>query len=332
MRQGITAKAPRFVWMTFTAMAVLSACSSNKGTESVDPSQDMSAAMDTSPTVNSTDEVSNLGPVAAYGSRRAPRVKDQPFQVDGRWMNAFYMVRNSQETWTTLSEMIYDRADRADILSQWNKGGTLKVGRVVYYNSALRPEDSSSMKVLAMDFGIPMETITIKRGDTLSLIGQAMYGDAQTWKELAALNPQISSPDIIQVGQTLSVQPAQLDTRSILKQLIAAASANPSNSIGAGSDIPVTAGQISQDTAESDLGQLDPSKDASSAVAEPGKLTNLLSSNNVAKVGLAVILLGLVGFVLWRRRQAQSQLDTLASWPNDQATNVTKLSNPTANG
>jgi hypothetical protein len=273
-----------------------------------------------------------LGPVAAYGSRRAPRVKDQPFQVDGRWMNAFYMVRNSQETWTTLSEMIYDRADRADILSQWNKGGTLKVGRVVYYNSALRPEDSSSMKVLAMDFGIPMETITIKRGDTLSLIGQAMYGDAQTWKELAALNPQISSPDIIQVGQTLSVQPAQLDTRSILKQLIAAASANPSNSIGAGSDIPVTAGQISQDTAESDLGQLDPSKDASSAVAEPGKLTNLLSSNNVAKVGLAVILLGLVGFVLWRRRQAQSQLDTLASWPNDQATNVTKLSNPTANG
>ncbi len=337
MRLGITAKAPRFLWMALTSMAVLSACSSNQSQESVDPSQDqdLSASMDTSSTVESTDGPAQSSYVAAYGSRVAPRVKDQPYQVDGRWMNAFYMVRNSQETWTTLSEMIYDRADRADILSQWNNGGTLKVGRVVYYNSALRPEDSTSMKVLAADFGIPMETITIKRGDSLSKIGQAMYGDAQTWKELAVLNPQITSPDVIQIGQTITAQPAQLDTKSVLKQLIAAATAGTPANNSPGTDLPPSSAQQDQDLSQAEVAQLDSPTDPSVAATSDGNsinMSNLMSSNNVAKAGLVVILLGLVGFVIWRRRQARAQLDALSAWPNDQVTNVTKLSNPTVNG
>ena len=49
-------------------------------------------------------------------------------------------------------------------------------------------------------------TYTVKKGDTLSKIAKATYGDATQWKKIQAANADlITNPDKIQVGWTLKL-------------------------------------------------------------------------------------------------------------------------------
>lgn len=153
-------------------------------------------------------------------AREAIETQNSPFESEGFWMNAFYFVREKGETWNNLSEKIYGRSDRADLLRKWNRRVKLKVGQVVYYNSPTRPDDSSAMKVFAEDFGFQLEDIKVKKGDTLSKIGKARYGSIYTWKEISALNPELSNPDKIEVGQVIRVQPINMDTQPVLNNII----------------------------------------------------------------------------------------------------------------
>lgn len=153
---------------------------------------------------------------------RAPKIAAAPFQAkDGRWLNAFYFVRSSDESWQSLSKKFYGRPDRAEFLKNWNRGRGLAPGEVVYYNSPSRPEDSSEMKVFAQDFGMELESVVVQKDDWLSKIGESRYGDARDWHEIAALNPEISNPDLIEIGQRLRVQPIHIDTAAALQKLLA---------------------------------------------------------------------------------------------------------------
>ncbi len=160
------------------------------------------------------------GPRVAYRGSRAPRIAAAPFQSEGMWMNGFYFVRDGGESWESISQRLYSRNDRSQLLKKWNGGKALEAGTVVYYNSPFRPDDSQSMKVFAEDFGSPLESVTVQSGDWLSKIGQARYGDMRTWMEIVALNPEITNPDLIEVGQVIRVQPVQVDSQAALGRLI----------------------------------------------------------------------------------------------------------------
>jgi hypothetical protein len=153
---------------------------------------------------------------------RAPKIAASPFQSpDGRWLNAFYFVRSDNESWESISTKLYGRPDRAEFLKTWNSSRGLAPGEVVYYNSPSRPEDTSEMKTFARDFGFELENVTVRKDDWMSKLGAARYGDVRSWREIAALNPEISNPDLIEIGQVLRVQPVQIDTAPVLQKIIA---------------------------------------------------------------------------------------------------------------
>ena len=52
-------------------------------------------------------------------------------------------------------------------------------------------------------------TYTVVKGDSLSKIAQREYGDAQKWRQIYEANrDQISNPDLIYPGQTLTLPDA----------------------------------------------------------------------------------------------------------------------------
>ncbi len=52
-------------------------------------------------------------------------------------------------------------------------------------------------------------TYTVTKGDSLSKIAQREYGDAQKWRQIYEANrDQISNPDLIYPGQTLTLPDA----------------------------------------------------------------------------------------------------------------------------
>ncbi len=148
-----------------------------------------------------------------------------PFEVDGFWMNAYYFPRAEGENWESLSRTLYGRPDRAEFLEKWNAGRPIVVGQPLYYNSPARPDDATALKSFAEDFGYPLEGVTVQAGDTLGTISQRHFGQTMSWLEIASMNPELTNPDAIEIGQTLRIQTAQVDTTAVLNQIIAQASA-----------------------------------------------------------------------------------------------------------
>jgi nucleoid-associated protein YgaU len=53
------------------------------------------------------------------------------------------------------------------------------------------------------------QSYTVKSGDTLSKIAKHFYGDASQWKKIHEANKAaVPNPDLIQVGQTLTIPAA----------------------------------------------------------------------------------------------------------------------------
>lgn len=229
-----------------TLVAGLGACSSVK--KSVDDTGLNDAPVDANP-VSITDEipatfvpdedsnvqstVSSESSVIAPRRReaRAPRresivtqtVAGSPFQADGFWMNAFYFVRQG-DTWDIISKKLYGRPDRAKLLKHWNPTLKLVPGYVLYYNSPTRPDDSQQIKVFSEDFSQPLEQVVVQSGETMKSIALAHYGSTRSWLEIATLNPSLN-PTQLELGQSLAMQPAQVDTSRILNELVAQAQA-----------------------------------------------------------------------------------------------------------
>ncbi len=147
---------------------------------------------------------------------RSFEVRQKAFQKNGSWVNAFYFVRSDQESWAGISQKIYGSAARAKELAAWNSNIKLAAGTVVYYNSPNRPGDSANMKSFAQDFGVPLEKYTVRKGDWLSKLALAKYGNVKLWKEIRALNPKLRNPNLIEIGQVIELAPAALDLPSSL--------------------------------------------------------------------------------------------------------------------
>jgi hypothetical protein len=145
-------------------------------------------------------------------------VRDRPFQSAGAWMNGFYFTRNDDSAWVDLAQKLYGTPAKAEELKVWNGGAKLQPGTLVYYNSPLRPQDSGAMKSFAQDYGSGTEGYAVRRGDTLSRIAAIRYGGAQSWKEIAAENPELRNPDQLDPGMRIQLPPTRILTAAVLEK------------------------------------------------------------------------------------------------------------------
>ncbi len=217
-----------------TLVAGLSACSHNKiatdtDTASADATTDNvfinegTESPDTTIAAAAASEHQIRHHSRGHSSRSTKaKVSEAPFQSESFWMNGAYFARGS-ESWESLSSLLYGRPDRATFLKKWNHNEALTAGTVVYYNSPSRPEDSQAMKLFSEDFAIALQSYDVMPGDSLSSIAKAHYGNFLSWKEIAALNPQLVNSDRILVGSKLNIQPTQVDTSNFLNSLVAQA-------------------------------------------------------------------------------------------------------------
>jgi len=167
-------------------------------------------------------EIANSNPSVEYSeastkpSRPAamPKVANQPFEKDGFLMNAFYFVQSDQESYSTLSQLFYGRPERARMIASWNGSTPVKAGTLIYYNSHFRYQDSQRMLPFYEDYGFQWNSYTVQKGDSLGSIAKSLYNDADTWKNLAAYNPELSSPDALSPGMIIRTPKLDIDTES----------------------------------------------------------------------------------------------------------------------
>jgi LPXTG-motif cell wall-anchored protein len=265
---------------------------------------------------------------ARYRESRFPQVSSRPENKGGYWLNGYYFVRG-ESGYEEISQLIYGRTDRAALLSQWNGGRPVVAGSVVYYNSPFRPDDSSALKVLSDDFSLGGGTYTVQAGDTLSGIAQNKFGSLELWREIAAMNRGLlASPDLIEVGQVLRLQPSTLDTAPALNRFIALQQERVAKQSNAKAGQVANADQEKPPAAAADdyPSMDDLAKEAASQIQVPpktgdpsqGKISGFsLKDPKIQKVALGVVgLLVLAAgafFFLRRRRQARELADAEAN-------------------
>jgi len=90
------------------------------------------------------------------------------------------------------------------------------------------PSSPENQQPTAVDTPVPMETYVVKKGDTLWAISrqEGIYSDSFEWPLIFKTNrDQIQDPDLINIGQTLSIEKGQ--TTEQVQQAIKLASDTP---------------------------------------------------------------------------------------------------------
>lgn len=132
------------------------------------------------------------------------KITDQPFTKSGVLANAVYIARPG-DTIESVSQKIYGM-DRTEDLYKVNptyRTSSLDVGEKVYYNSPIRPEDNTSMKIFYEDMGLAPETYIAQEGDNIRTVSKNLLGDANSWKEIWSTNMGVESKDVLAAGTQL---------------------------------------------------------------------------------------------------------------------------------
>ncbi len=168
------------------------------------------------PEAQSSEQTSSAAPVktektasavqASPKATVAPQIPKEVVWQGNQTMNRYYFLRKG-DTNVSVSQLIYGNDGRAQDLKKWNSG-KWSTGRMILFISSSRPEDAE-MKSFYEEKGIAADSYVVQSGDWLSKISMNTYGDASSWKEIAATN-QLASPDTITTGQSLKLYPANL--------------------------------------------------------------------------------------------------------------------------
>lgn len=148
------------------------------------------------------------------GSSSVPKIPSKSVTRRGTELNRFYMAR-SGDTPESVSNLFYGSPDRAGEVANWN-GNSFAPGKVLYYKSAIEPDDHS-MRSFYQEKGVQPEEYTVAKGDWLSTVAKIRLGHPKSWKEIAVVNG-MSSPDSLEVGQKLAIYPKDLSGYS--KQVV----------------------------------------------------------------------------------------------------------------
>jgi LPXTG-motif cell wall-anchored protein len=296
------------VWV-FAALTLSSCSSTQKSEDLALQDETPEASLDIGPDVQTID-LSQGQEHGQYKGAHFPKIAAKPFMSGRYLMNSYYFLRGT-ESWEELSQLIYARSDRAELLASWNPKVALGPGALVYYNSPVRATDSESMRNIAADFGIPLERVTIQAGDWLSKIAGERYGHVESWKEIAALNQGIlSSPDRLEIGQQIEIIPAVLNTKPLLQAFLEKAtevadSANVAGTVADASDNNDQSGLNAQADSppEPTLAATPPPGESLALGAPTGGLPAWLNFDPQTFLILGVILLLTTALVFVRRRK-----------------------------
>lgn len=128
------------------------------------------------------------------------KVKTDPFFRNERLMNAVYIARPKDDI-QSVSEKIF-HADRSEQLKTDNphlaKG--VDPGDKVYYNSPVRPDDKTQLKLYYEDLGTKPQIYITKDGDNIRRLGSKLLGFPEGWKELWAINQNMDSKTVLPAG------------------------------------------------------------------------------------------------------------------------------------
>jgi nucleoid-associated protein YgaU len=176
------------------------------------------------------------------------------------------------------------------------------------------------MKVLEDDFGLSLEGLIVKKGDSLSLIAARVYGSPEAWREIASLNQDlIPSPDVIEVGQNLRISPSVRNTQAVLQAAIKKMQAEAEAILARNAQVDTPQAESRpQDEAfaDSQRAQAPPAEElASSNTVSDFNTTPLAqeASSEALSINDALFLLGAlsclsgVAFLVIRRRKAAAK-------------------------
>ena len=221
-------------------------------------------------------------------------VRSKPFESSGSLLNGFYFTRSDDSSWVDLSQKLYGTPARTEDLKTWNGGSELKPGTLIYYSSPFRPSDSDSMRSFAQDYGGGTEGYAIRRGDTLSRIAAVRYGGSQSWKEIAAENPEIRNPDQIDPGMRIQLPPVKVSTVAALEKASEKTGSPPA---------PIASAPVTTSVPPSETPVPAPVRMPSSTAPEDsGGFTEGIRLSPEVLAGALVVLL--LGAFLLRRRAA----------------------------
>lgn len=137
----------------------------------------------------------------SYAGAVVPKIPDRAVTRKGTPLNRYYFLRRG-DTAKSVSELIYGEKSHASSLKKWNKGRWMP-GKVIYYPSAVQPDDAQMVSFYD-ERGLTPEEHSVARGETMSMIAKKKLGSVSSWKEIAVVNG-LSRPDSLKRGQTVKL-------------------------------------------------------------------------------------------------------------------------------
>ena len=109
-------------------------------------------------------------------------------------VNAVYIAREN-DTLQTVSQKIYgsDKTSDLYVINPHLQSRSVKVGDKIYYNSPLRPDDSSRLLFYYEDINAPSSFHLLSPGDNIRSVSSQLLGHPNSWKEIWATNPELES-------------------------------------------------------------------------------------------------------------------------------------------
>lgn len=132
------------------------------------------------------------------------KVASAPYMVGKTWVNAVYLARPG-DTLKSISKMIYGDESRVAELKKINtryKSRSVKPGDKIYYNSPVRPEDSTKIANYYEDSGVPSESYVAQKGDNIRKVSKKLLGYSNAWMEIWSTNP-VESKGKLTEGEVL---------------------------------------------------------------------------------------------------------------------------------
>ena len=130
------------------------------------------------------------------------KIRTNTYNKAGFLVNAVYIAR-SGETIQTISDKIFN-LDHTQQLYAINPHRSVKVGDKIYYNSPRRPQDNSRILFYFEDVGASPEEHFVQAGENIRVVASHLLGHKDSWKEIWATNPDLSSKGIL--NQPISIK------------------------------------------------------------------------------------------------------------------------------
>ena len=122
------------------------------------------------------------------------KIKEGPYQAGAFLVNAVYIARPG-ENLNSISNKIFGSEDSSQLkaINPHLKLRQVKAGDKIYYQSPLRPQDSSQILFYPEDRNLKPLYYQVQAGQNIREVAKELLGHDSSWKEIWATNPNLQS-------------------------------------------------------------------------------------------------------------------------------------------